>query len=89
MAWAGWQGMIRLTAPGRVDPALTQALAREPCVNVAVTLPFPTEDFHVRLFQEYGVASRVRGTTVLLNRVAAEEVGRIARHYWVRRIALR
>jgi hypothetical protein len=42
----------------------------------------------VRLFQGYGVVSGVRGTTVLLNRVRPEDVRRIARYYWVRRITL-
>jgi hypothetical protein len=31
----------------------------------------------------------VQGTTVLLDRVPAADVGRIARYYWVRGIALR
>ena len=57
-------------------------------MNVAVTLGFAPEDFHIRLFQSHGVVSGVRGTTVLLNRVPAEDVGRIARYYWVRRITL-
>ena len=55
---------------------------------MAVTLGFPPEDFHVRLFQGYGVVSGVRGTTVLLNRVDPADVRRLARYYWVRRIAL-
>ena len=69
-------------------PALAAALAREPRVNVAVRLGFAPEDFHIRLFQGYGVVSGVQGTTVLLDRVRAEDVGRIARYYWVRGIAL-
>jgi hypothetical protein len=85
--WGGWEAFIRLTAPGRIDPALAQALGRAPTVNVAVTLGFTPEEFHIRLFQTYGVVSGVRGTTVLMNRVRDEDVRRIARHYWVRRIA--
>ena len=87
-AWAGSEAFVRLTAPGRVDPALARALAADTLVNVAVTLPFPPEEFHIRLFQGHGVVSGVRGTTVLLNRVGPAEVRRIARQYWVRRIAL-
>ena len=85
--WGGWEAFIRLTAPGRIDPALVRALGRAPTVNVAVTLGFAPEEFHIRLFQSYGVVSGVRGTTVLMNRVRDEDVRRIARHYWVRRIA--
>lgn len=57
-------------------------------MNVVVTLGFAPEDFHIRLFQGYGVVSGVQGTTVLLNRVRPEDVARIARYYWVRRITL-
>jgi hypothetical protein len=84
--WSGWEAFLTLTAPRRIDAALHTALEREPRVNVAVTLGFAPEDFHVRLFQEHGVVSGVKGTTVLLNRVRPEDVRRIARHYWVRRI---
>jgi hypothetical protein len=86
--WGGWQTFLALSAPGRLDGAVRLALDREPRVNVAVALGFPPEDFHVRLFQGYGVVSGVRGTTVLLNRVRPEDVRRLARYYWVRRITL-
>jgi hypothetical protein len=86
--WVGWEVYLAASAPGRLDGALAAALDREPRVNVAVTLGFPPEDFHVRLFQDYGVVSGVRGTTVLLNRARPEDVRRLARYYWVRRIAL-
>jgi hypothetical protein len=87
--WVAWQTYLAISAPRRVEPALREALARQPLVNVAVTLGFAPEDFHIRLFQGYGVVSGVRGTTVLLNRVARDDVRRIARYYWVRSIAAR
>ena len=86
-AWLGWEAFLRLSAPGRIDGALEAALRQQAPVDIAVTLPFAPEDFHIRLFQSYGVVSGVQGTTVLINRVAAEDVWRIARTYWVRRIA--
>ena len=86
-AWGGWEATLRLTSPGRIHPGLGPALEGSAPVNVAVTLGFAPEDFHVRLFQGYGVVSGVRGTTVLVNRVRPEDVRRIARYYWVRRIA--
>ena len=89
LLWGAWEAFIRLSAPGRIDPALAQALGRGPAVNVAVTLGFAPEDFHIRVFQTHGVVSGVRGTTVLLDRVREEDVQRIARYYWVRRIAAR
>ncbi|MBI4607701.1 MAG: hypothetical protein HY726_01675 [Candidatus Rokubacteria bacterium] len=86
-AWGAWEAFVRVSAPGRIDAELQRALGRERLVNVAVTLGFAPEDFHIRVFQDHGVVSGVRGTTVLLNRVPREEVERIARYYWVRRIA--
>ena len=85
--WGGWEAFLRVTAPARIDATLAPALRQQALVNVAITLGFAPEDFHIRLFQGYGVVSGVRGTTVLVNRIRAEDVWRLARHYWVRRIA--
>ena len=84
-----WQVFLGLTATRRIDPTLAVALQQAGPVNIAVTLGFAPEDFHVRLFQSYGVVSGVRGTTVLIDRVQPEDVRRIARYYWVQRIARR
>jgi hypothetical protein len=86
--WGAWEAYLRLSASWRLGDDVTRALARQPLVNVAITLGFAPEEFHVRLFQTHGVVSGVRGTTVLLNRVPAEDVARIGRYYWVRRVAL-
>jgi hypothetical protein len=88
LAWAGWEAFLRASAGSRLAPDVAAALAREPLVNVVVTLGFAPEEFHIRLFQAHGVVSGVRGSAVLLNRVPAQEVRRIARYYWVRRITL-
>ena len=88
LLWVGAEVGLRLTAPGRIDPPLARALARDAAVDVAVTLGFAPEDFHIRLFQGYGVVRGVQGATVLLNRVRSDDVWRIARRYWVRKIAL-
>ncbi len=56
-------------------------------MNVMVSLNFPPEDFHIRLFQGYGVVSGVQGSTIRVNRIRPADVRRIARFYWVRRIA--
>lgn len=84
--WVGWQVYVAVSAPRRLDPALAVALEREPMVNIAVTLGFAPEDFHIRLFQAHGVVSGVRGTTVLLNRVPSADVRQLARYYWIRSI---
>ena len=86
--WGGWEAYLRISASRRVGPDVANALAREPFVNVVVTLGFAPEEFHIRLFQTHGVVSGVRGTTVLLNRVPAQDVARIARYYWVRRVTI-
>jgi hypothetical protein len=85
----GWQAYLALTAPRRLGSDVAAALARQPRVNVAVRLGFAPEEFHIRLFQGHGVVRGVEGHTVLLDRVSADDAGRIARYYWVRTIALR
>ena len=82
----GWQAFLAVSAPRRVDAALAARLAEADHVDVAVTLGFAPEDFHIRVFQTHGIVSGVRGTTVLLNRVTPENVRRISRYYWVLRI---
>ena len=82
----GWQAFLALSAPRRVDVALAAQLEHGGYANIAVTLGFPPEDFHIRVFQTHGIVSGVRGTTVLLNRVTPENVRQISRYYWVQRI---
>ena len=82
----GWQAFLALSAPRRVDAALAAQLEQGGSADIAVTLGFPPEDFHIRVFQTHGIVSGVRGTTVLLNRVTPENVHRISRYYWVQRI---
>ena len=86
LLWAGWETYVMISAARRLDGALAGDLERGGLVNVAVTLGFAPEDFHIRIFQTHGIVSGVKGTTVLLNRVPAADVRRIARYYWVERI---
>lgn len=87
--WLACEAFIALTAPRRIDERLRPALEQSAPVNVTITLPFAPEEFHIKLFQDYGTVSGVRGTTVLVNRVRPDDVRRIARYYWVRTIAPR
>ena len=82
----GWQAFLWVGATRRLDPALAHALDGGGVFNVAVTLGFAPEDFHIRIFQGHGIVSGVKGTTVLLNRVPAGDVKSISRYYWVQRI---
>jgi hypothetical protein len=86
LLWAGWESYLTLSAAHRLDVALARELERGGLVNVAVTLGFAPEDFHIRIFQAHGIVSGVKGTTVLLNRVPAGDVRKISRYYWVQRI---
>ena len=86
LLWAGWESYLTLSAADRLDGALARELERGGLVNVAVTLGFAPEDFHIRIFQAHGIVSGVKGTTVLLNRVPAGDVRTISRYYWVQRI---
>ena len=89
LLWLGWQAYLAVSASRRLDPALGSELDRDGLVNIAVTLGFAPEDFHIRIFQGHGIVSGVRGSTVLLNRVPANDVRKIARYYWVQRIEQR
>jgi hypothetical protein len=86
LLWIGWEAYLGISARRRLDPALARELEGAGLVNVAVTLGFAPEDFHIRIFQGHGIVSGVRGTTIALNRVPVSDVRRIARYYWVQRI---
>lgn len=86
VAWGSWELVLTLTAPGRIDPSLQTALQERTPVAVAITLGFAPENFHIRLFQSHGVVSGVRGTTVFMSRVSPDDLHKIARYYWVKRI---
>ena len=86
LLWVGWETYLTVSATRRLDPELARELDRGGLVNVAVTLGFAPEDFHIRIFQGHGIVSGVRGTTITLNRVPAGDIRTIARYYWVQRI---
>jgi hypothetical protein len=86
LLWLGWEVWLTVGAARRLDAGLARELEGGGLVNVAVTLGFAPEDFHIRIFQGHGIVSGVKGTTVLLNRVPASDVRQIARYYWVQRI---
>ena len=87
VAWGGWELFLVTTATVRIDPALQTALRERAPLAVAITLGFAPENFHIRLFQSYGIVSGVRGNTVLVNRVSSDDLRRISRYYWVKRIS--
>jgi hypothetical protein len=76
----------RITAPWRIAPDLRDRLANGGYADITVVLPFAPEQFHVNLLQQVGTVRGVRGNTVLVGRVPAADVWRLARHYWIRRI---
>jgi hypothetical protein len=86
LVWIGWETYLIVSSWRRLDPALARELDAGGLVNVAVTLGFAPEDFHIRIFQGHGIVSGVRGTTIALHRVSAGDVRKIARYYWVQRI---
>ena len=87
LLWVGWEIYLMVSATRRLDPDLAGELDRGGLVNVAVTLGFAPEDFHIRIFQGHGIVSGVRGTTVELRRVKPDDARQIARYYWVDRVA--
>jgi hypothetical protein len=82
----GYAAYGRLTAPWRIAPALQAELARGGYADIAVRLSFKPEQFHINLFQQVGTVRGVRGDVVLVGRVHAADVERLARYYWIRHI---
>jgi hypothetical protein len=72
----------------RLAPELKEALAAERPLNIAVTLSFPPEQFHIRALQRYGTMGGVRGDRVIVRRVTPENVRALGKAYWIDRIDL-
>jgi hypothetical protein len=86
---AGYNGYLFVSASSRMTDGLRARLGEKPAtVNVLVTVKFPPEEFHVRLFQQVGNMRGVEGSTATLHGVTPANVRYLARHYWVRTIHL-
>jgi hypothetical protein len=81
-----WQAYLGLSSSRRIAADLAARLDAGSHHDVAVTLGFAPEDFHMRVFQAHGVVSGVKGTTVQLKRVTPTDVRAISRYYWVQSI---
>lgn len=82
MAWLAWQAWLFAVAPAKIAAGFPD----RPRVNAAITLPFEPERFHVLIFQRYGRVSGTDGNTVELRNIDKDQLGAIARYYWVQRI---
>lgn len=81
-AWLLWQAWLFAIAPAKIAGGFPD----RPRVNAVVTLPFAPERFHILVFQRYGRVSGTEGNSVELRGIDKNQLGAIARHYWVRRI---
>lgn len=82
-AYGGWQLWLTLAAPGKVAAEVKDG---RPRVNVAVTLPFAPERFHVLALQRYGRVSGTENTSVELRGVKRDDLNAVARPFWVRSV---
>lgn len=81
-AWLGWQAWLAIVAPSKIAGAFPDRQR----VNALITLPFAPERFHILVFQRYGRVSGTEGNSIELRNIDKNQLGAIARYYWVRRI---
>jgi len=81
----GWNILSPVYAQTKLSPELRQTLqeGNERYVNIIIQLKFGPEQFHINIFQDLGVVTKVEGTNVFMRRVPLEEIIKIARQYWV------
>lgn len=70
----------RLTAGGRVDPALERVAGP---VNVTVRMAFQPESYQQATLSQYGVFGGIRGHSVVLFNVSPQALAQIERLYWI------
>ena len=83
LLYAGWQVMLSVMAPGKVDPELHSGKAK---VNVQVSLPFTPDRFHVMAMQRFGRVSGTGDRSIEVRGVKQADLSRLARPYWVNRV---
>ena len=85
----GWQLWNTTAAPGRLSPALSQAVDQgETRLSVRVEVDFRLEAFHLTYFQQFGSIVGVQDSELQIRRVDAADVRALARNYWIKKISL-
>jgi len=87
-AAAAWSAYERLSAPGKIDAALAGQMRERNRVDILVQLGFSPEQTHIKIFQEFGAVVGVTKNELTLMRVRSDDVAKIARYYWVRRVTV-
>ncbi len=82
VAWLCWQAWLFIAAPGKIAGGFPE---RER-VNALITLPFTPDRFHILIFQRYGRVAGTDGNGVEVRNIDKDQLGAIARYYWVERI---
>ena len=88
LVFGGWEVYGQASAPGRLSPAVQEALRGGDLLNVVVRLPFAPEQFHIKLLQSYGTVSAVQSGSVTIRRISPDKLRELAKSYWIRRIDL-
>ncbi len=87
--WGGFVLLQQFVAPGRLDPALREAMSNDQMIGrIAVTFNFAPEEFHINYLQQYGVVAGVQGKTIFLVQVPVSEVRQLSELYWIQSIQL-
>lgn len=66
------------------DPPIGQKV-----VDLIIYFNFKPEEFHVRLFQKLGRASRIEDKSLTLCGVKSKDAGKIGQKYWVKKVELK
>jgi hypothetical protein len=83
LLYAVWQMYLGGTASGKVAESLREGKGK---VNVQVVLPFTPDRFHVIAMQQFGRVSGTEDTSIEVRGVKRDDLSRLARPFWVKRI---
>lgn len=89
LLWGGFTLTQSFLAPGRLDPALREAIGKQESVGrIAVTLDFVPESFHINYLQQHGAVAGVQDKTIFLVQVPSDEIRQLSQLYWIQAIRL-
>ena len=85
-----YHGYGYVKGPSRISVELFQAIEQKPDgrFNIVVTSKFPPEEFHMGIYQEYGVMRGTTGKGAIVHKVRTTGIEALSRYYWVTEVDL-
>ncbi len=85
-----YHGYGYVQGPFRISSELQQAIEQKPegRFNIVIKSKFPPEEFHMGIYQEYGVMRGTTGKGATVYKVRTSGIKALSRYYWITEVGL-